>query len=80
MTAWATRNGCGATSATYFTSGDVTCEEWTGCRDGASVRLCTIDGGGHQWPGGFTVPGLGANTSNISATDATWAFFESHSL
>lgn len=77
---WAGRNGCGATSATYFTSGDVTCEEWTGCDADATVRLCTVDGGGHQWPGGFTVPGLGANTDAIVATDAMWDFFTAHTL
>ena len=60
--------------------GDVTCEEWSGCRDGASVQLCTIAGGGHQWPGGFTVPFLGYNTDDISATEAMWDFFRMHSL
>lgn len=80
MNGWVTRNGCGATSAVYFDEGDVTCEEWTGCDDGASVRLCTVDGGGHQWPGGATLPGLGSNTDVVVATDAMWDFFAAHSL
>lgn len=75
MGAWASSNGCGGSSSVYFTNGDVTCEEWTGCDGGTSVRLCTVDGGGHQWPGGFTIPGLGSNTSDISATGAGWDFF-----
>ena len=77
---WASRNGCGGSPSTYFDEGDVTCEEWTGCDDGATVRLCTVDGGGHQWPGGATLPGLGSNTDVIVATDAMWDFFEAHSL
>lgn len=80
MSAWATRNGCGASSAVVLERGDVTCEEWSGCRDGATVRLCTIAGGGHQWPGGFTIPGFGHNTSDISATEEMWAFFRMHAL
>ena len=54
--------------------------QWSGCTDGATTRLCTIDGGGHQWPGGFTIPGLGYNTSVISATDHSWDFFAAHPM
>lgn len=78
MTAWAQRDGCGATSAVDFQRADVTCEAWPGCRAGTAVRLCTIAGGGHQWPGGLTIPGLGNNTSTISATAAAWDFFVAH--
>ena len=56
------------------------CEEWTGCQDNATVQLCTITGGGHQWPGGFTIPGLGYNTNVIAATQMSWDFFEAHPL
>lgn len=78
MTDWAERNGCGSTSRVYLERGDVTCEEWTGCDAGATVRLCTIEGGGHQWPGGTSIPFLGNNTNDISATDAMWDFFTAH--
>ncbi len=78
MQEWAQRNGCSATSEVYLTMGDVTCKRWPGCRDGVSVELCTIDGGGHQWPGGTTIPFLGNNTNDIHATDAMWTFFQAH--
>lgn len=80
MSGWVSRNGCDSTSGVVYDTGDVTCEEWTGCDDGARVRLCTVDGGGHQWPGGFDIPGLGYNTDDISATDAMWDFFSAHTL
>jgi polyhydroxybutyrate depolymerase len=80
MEAWAARNGCGATSSVFFEEGDVRCEEWTGCADDATVRLCTIDGGGHQWPGGTTIPLLGPNTDVISASQMMWDFFEAHPM
>lgn len=77
---WAARNGCGETSSVYFTNGDVTCEEWTGCTDDATVRLCSVDGGGHQWFGGGTIPFLGDNTTDIIASEAMWEFFRAHTL
>lgn len=78
MRDWASRNGCDATSTDYLSEGDVRCERWGGCREGTGVELCTIDGGGHQWPGGQTIPFLGHNTDDIDATDAMWAFFQAH--
>jgi polyhydroxybutyrate depolymerase len=80
MTGWARRNGCATRRTPLSTRGDVTCEQWAGCRMGARVHLCRVQGGGHQWPGGFTIPGLGANTNAIDASVEAWAFFEQHSL
>lgn len=34
------------------TEGDLTVTDWTGCDQGAAVRLTTIAGAGHAWPGG----------------------------
>lgn len=80
MDGWVERNGCSAGSSEDLDRGDALCESWSGCTDGATVRLCTIRGGGHQWPGGVTIPGLGSNTSDISATEMMWQFFSMHSL
>lgn len=80
MSGWAARDGCARASTPLFTRGDVTCEQWSGCRDGARVHLCSVNGGGHQWPGGIAIPGLGANTSAIDASDEAWRFFEGHAL
>lgn len=78
MTGWASRNGCSSSSSVFFQEGDVRCEEWTGCNANGAVRLCTIDGGGHQWPGGTSIPFLGNNTNVISASQMMWDFFEEH--
>jgi len=80
MDYWVSRNGCNPASQVFFDQGEVLCEEWTGCVDDATVRLCTIEGGGHQWPGGFTIPMLGENTDLISASLEMWGFFASHPL
>ena len=40
--------------------------------------LCTIQGGGHQWPGGDTLPVLGKKRDTLTATDALWTFFVAH--
>ncbi|HET6611635.1 MAG TPA: PHB depolymerase family esterase [Kofleriaceae bacterium] len=73
---WVERNGCDATAEVYYENGDVTCERYSGCDAGATVALCTIDGGVHTWPGGTLPPA----TTNISATDAMWDFFIAHPM
>lgn len=74
---WKARNGCTTRSTTYM-QGDATCVTHSGCTAGADVVLCTIQGGGHQWPGGETLPFLGKKSTDLSATDALWAFFAAH--
>jgi polyhydroxybutyrate depolymerase len=49
-----------------------------GCTDGADVVLCTIQDGGHQWPGGDELPFLGKKSDDLIATDAIWDFFVAH--
>jgi polyhydroxybutyrate depolymerase len=74
---WKQKNGCTTMSTTYQ-NGDVTCVTHGGCTAGADVVLCTVQNGGHQWPGGDTLPFLGNNTTDIIATDALWDFFVAH--
>lgn len=74
---WAMHNGC-TTTTTTFHNGTATCVTHGGCSAGADVVWCTIDQGGHQWPGGQTIPFLGNNTNDLIATDAIWAFFVAH--
>jgi poly(3-hydroxybutyrate) depolymerase len=54
---------------------------YTGCRSGLTVELVRIEGGGHTWPGQAPlVPSLGASTSDISANDMMWTFFQANPL
>ncbi|RMG20106.1 MAG: hypothetical protein D6729_03620 [Deltaproteobacteria bacterium] len=74
MAEWAARDGCDAVPVEISRMGDVHCETWPGCAGGVEVTLCTIDGGGHVWPGT-----LGA-TQNIDATLAGWNFLSRFAL
>ena len=71
------KNHCTTEMQTY-NQGDVTCVTHGGCTGGADVALCTVQDGGHQWPGGDTLPFLGKKSDNINATDALWTFFAAH--
>jgi len=76
---WKTHNGCTTGPTPGFAQGDASCVGYTGCTDGADVTLCTIDGGGHQWPGGMSIGALsGKLSTDLSATDAMWEFFAAH--
>ncbi len=77
---WASRNGCVGASVETYAQGDATCRSYNDCDGGSEVTLCTIDGGGHTWPGGIPIPPFGKTSGDISATDAMWAFFQAHSL
>jgi polyhydroxybutyrate depolymerase len=75
---WVTANHCTTTSTT-FQHGDATCVTHGGCAQNADVTLCTIDGGGHQWPGGDSIGVLdGKKSDDLNATDAMWTFFTAH--
>jgi polyhydroxybutyrate depolymerase len=75
--AWRTKNGC-TTQSTTYTHGDTSCVTYGGCTGNADVVMCTVQDGGHQWPGGEALPFLGKKSDDIIATDAIWEFFVSH--
>jgi polyhydroxybutyrate depolymerase len=77
---WAARDNCVGDPVTTYQHGDATCSTYDDCDGGADVTLCTIDGGGHTWPGGLAIPVFGKTSTDISATDAMWTFFSHHSL
>lgn len=52
MQAWARRYECNADTVPRPSIGAVSCKDWQGCKGGSSVRLCSIEGAGHSWPGG----------------------------
>jgi polyhydroxybutyrate depolymerase len=78
MAGWARRDGCSGPRLTTEQHGDVVCESWAGCPQGVDVSLCRVEGGGHTWPGGSSVPRLGRTTTELSATERMWQFFQSH--
>jgi polyhydroxybutyrate depolymerase len=79
---WLKKNNCPKTPKITYKKGEVVCKTYGPGDDGVEVTLCTIEGGGHTWPGGrpYAIPGIniGKTTFDINANDAMWDFFEKH--
>jgi polyhydroxybutyrate depolymerase len=75
---WAQRNVCTGPTDTTYDQGDSSCRTSTGCSQNAAVTLCTVQGGGHTWPGGLMPPDLGYTTQDLDATNEMWRFFSAH--
>ena len=79
MQGWAARDGCDGASEVSFQKADMTCETWPNCADGVEVTLCTIDGGGHCWPGNDSCL-FGASSTALHASEAIADLFAQHTL
>ncbi len=56
-----------------------TVERFSGCSGGAEVRLYTVVGGGHTWPGGWQYLAerlVGKTSRDWSASEEMWAFLK----
>ena len=88
MARWSMSNGCSRETVTVYKKGNVRCEAHRECKEGATVELCTIYGGGHAWPGGMDISSqatptslLGGDTTrDINASRAIWEFFQNHPM
>jgi len=76
----AERNGCDMAPEAIAGAGAVHGICYIGCRDNAEVVLYTLEGGGHGWPGGPSIPLLGEASAEIDASKVLWEFFEAHPL
>jgi polyhydroxybutyrate depolymerase len=50
---------------------------WTGCAGAAQIRLYSVTGGGHTWPGGWQYLGerwVGRTSRDFSASEEVWCF------
>jgi polyhydroxybutyrate depolymerase len=78
---WRTIDECTAASTQTFQNGDSTCDTYAQCTAAnVEVTLCTIDGGGHTWPGGKVTSVLGKTTTDLDASRHMWQFFASHPM
>jgi polyhydroxybutyrate depolymerase len=78
---WVSLNGCTSETLVTYQHGSATCVTHPSCKQNAETTLCTIQGMGHQWPGGTPGPSaLGATTHDISATDMLLSFFQKHPM
>jgi len=71
-------NGCASSPKEEQVAEHVRLVSYQGCKDGATVALYIIDGGGHTWPGAAFDAPYGVTNREISATDLLWDFFEAH--
>jgi polyhydroxybutyrate depolymerase len=58
-------------------------EIYNQCKDGKKVILCTIEGGGHTWPGGLQyLPEriIGKTSKDLDANQLIWDFFKESSI
>jgi polyhydroxybutyrate depolymerase len=74
---WVTHNKCSATPEIEKTN-TITIETYTNGEDNTEVVVYTLENGGHAWPGGNKFTGGDEPTTEISATDIIWEFFEDH--
>lgn len=85
-TRWLSINACDGAPSVSFQQDDVTCLTHDGCADNATTTLCTVEGGGHTWPGSeafapiLEAVGMGHTTFAIDATDTMWDFFVQHPM
>ena len=71
---WVRNNRAQATPRRVLEVEGAWCELHAAGRDGAPVKLCVTEAGGHSWPGGSKVRGE-APSQAISANDLMWEFF-----
>lgn len=77
---WAMGNGCNPVPAVSPVHGDVRGVQYATCDQDAAVTLYTIVDGGHTWPGGVPIPGVGKTSADIDASEEMWRFFEAYQL
>jgi polyhydroxybutyrate depolymerase len=76
----ARRNRCSADPSETRITSNVRRLAYKNCPENADVILYTVEGGGHTWPGGKSLPEsmLGRTTREINATRVIWEFFVQH--
>jgi len=82
---WAAQDGCASAATTSQPKPGATLALYGGCAGGAVVELYTLDGEGHEWPGGPRLPKaltrvLGPQSDAVDANAVIWAFFAAHHL
>jgi polyhydroxybutyrate depolymerase len=84
---WSAQQGCSSPSTTrlpVIVNDGTTIDLQTYARcTAADLRLYTVNGGGHAWPGGWQylpVPVIGTTSQNLAASGAIWNFVSQYHL
>lgn len=80
MAKWAAHDACKAKYTNTRIKPHVVRRTWTGCKAGSTSVYYLVEGDGHTWPGGPSLPSLGNATKEISASALIWKFFAAHKL
>jgi polyhydroxybutyrate depolymerase len=74
---WVGLNRAATTPARVLTVAGAYCDLHAASANGAPVKLCVTDTGGHSWPGGTKTRASEPPSQAIIANDMMWAFFQS---
>jgi polyhydroxybutyrate depolymerase len=81
---FATLNGCSGETESIFSELDTDCTRRPICSGNAAVMSCTVDGGGHTWPGSagniLTSLVTGPTSPTLPTTEVMWDFLKVHQL
>jgi polyhydroxybutyrate depolymerase len=77
---WARRNGCDLTPVRMPPIGNTRGFRYEECQDDADIVWYSIEGQGHAWPGGPSLPWLGDSVSDLNASETLWEFFKQHPM
>ena len=79
--AWRRLDRCGPEAGTTYARGDTSCVTYDHCAEGSAVSVCTVQGGGHTWPGGASRLDwwIGHTTQDIGNQEI-WKFFAAHPM
>jgi polyhydroxybutyrate depolymerase len=91
LTGWVAHNGCSPEPEAADLTPSISRRVHRQCKGGASVEFYFIVGGGHTWPGSKLLTTAeasnpnrnrngGDTTTDIDATELSWAFFQRHAL
>jgi len=75
-------NGCANKPIKLPAVGSVHGIQYSGCVQNSDIVFYTVEGGGHSWPGGGSLPKIivGNTNRDIDATEMMWDFFRQHLL
>ena len=80
MNFWRGSDDCLGDAVVTYQHNTATCTAWNDCSGNVVAELCTLEGEGHEWPGGLPVPSLGASTDDVDATERMVDFFYAHPM
>jgi polyhydroxybutyrate depolymerase len=71
VASWASRNGCSKGPQIFLDTNEIKGEEWSGCRDNATVAHYQFKGGGHSYPDSI---------AGRPGSEVIWSFLYQHVL